>query len=97
MNTIYGKILWRTSLPVLLLLFLAVSCKQSEQHSSWEKKYDSFYRSVTDSLTTKIREYTRLNNYNTINRSFYYFHYNAIFFTSHTHQTIILFALIYPY
>lgn len=52
MNTIYGKILWRTSLPVLLLLFLAVSCKQSEQHSSWEKKYDSFYRSVTDSLTT---------------------------------------------
>lgn len=24
MNTIYGKILWRTSLPVLLLLFLAV-------------------------------------------------------------------------
>ena len=52
MNTIYGKILWRTSLPVLLLLFLAVSCKQSEQHSSWEKKFDSFYRSVTDSLTT---------------------------------------------
>lgn len=48
MNTIYGKILWRTSLPVLLLLFLAVSCKQSEQHSSWEKKYDSFYRSVTE-------------------------------------------------
>jgi hypothetical protein len=52
MNTIYGKIQWRTSLPVLLLLFLAVSCKQSEQHSSWKKEYDSFYRSVTDSLTT---------------------------------------------
>lgn len=52
MNTIDGKILWRTSLPVLLLLFLAVSCKQSEQHSSWKKEYDSFYRSVTDSLTT---------------------------------------------
>lgn len=52
MNTIYGKIQWRTSLPVLLLLFLVVSCKQSEQHSSWKKEYDSFYRSVTDSLTT---------------------------------------------
>lgn len=52
MNTIDGKILWRTFLPVLLLLFLAVSCKQSEQHSSWKKEYDSFYRSVTDSLTT---------------------------------------------
>lgn len=59
MNTIYGKILWRTSLPVLLLLFLAVSCKQSEQHSSWEKKYDSFYRSVTDSLTTHYNRYVR--------------------------------------
>lgn len=52
MNTIDGKILWRTFLPVLLLLFLVVSCKQSEQHSSWKKEYDSFYRSVTDSLTT---------------------------------------------
>lgn len=52
MNTIYSKILRRAFLPVLLLLFLAVSCKQSEQHSSWKKEYDSFYRSVTDSLTT---------------------------------------------
>ena len=52
MNAIYGKILWRTFLPVLLLLFLSVSCKQSEKHTSWEKRYDSFYCSVTDSLTT---------------------------------------------
>lgn len=41
MNTIYGKILWGTFLPVLLLL-LAVSCKQSEQHSSWEKNTTLF-------------------------------------------------------
>lgn len=56
MNTIYGKILWRTSLPVLLLLFLAVSCKQSEQHSSWEKKIRLFlsfgYRLFDHSSTT---------------------------------------------
>ena len=52
----YEHDIWQNSVEnfssVLLLLFLAVSCKQSEQHSSWEKKYDSFYRSVTDSLTT---------------------------------------------
>lgn len=64
MNTIYGKILWRTSLPVLLLLFLAVSCKQSEQHSSWEKNttllsfgYRLFdHSSTTDTCAGKAKD-----------------------------------------
>lgn len=56
MNTIDGKILWRTFLPVLLLLFLVVSCKQSEQHSSWKKRIRLFlsfgYRFSDHSSTT---------------------------------------------
>lgn len=53
MNTIYGKMIRRTASSVLLLLLLAVSCKQPERDSSWVQNYNSFYQQVSDSLTTQ--------------------------------------------
>ena len=61
MDTICDKIIWRIIFSIFFLLILAVSCKQPERKSSWVEDYDSFYSSVTDSLTAypqKVRGLT---------------------------------------
>lgn len=60
MNTIHGKMIWRTAFSILLPLLLVVSCKQPERDSSWVEKYNSFYRQVSDSLTTRPQQIRRL-------------------------------------
>ncbi len=60
MNTICDKIMWRNIFFIFFLLFLVVSCEQPEKESSWLENYDSFYRSVTDSLTARPQKVRRL-------------------------------------
>lgn len=80
MNTVYGKIMQRILLPVLFLLLLAVSCKQPERKSSWIEDYESFYRSVTDSLTAHPQQIRRLTQakMQALTDSLEWYYYSAI-------------------
>lgn len=80
MSTISGKIIRRVSILVLLLLLLPASCIKPDKPSVWVDIYDSYYRSVTDSLTANpyhIRQQT-LQKMQTASDSLQWHYYAAI-------------------
>lgn len=80
MSTISGKIIRRVSILVLLLLLLPASCIKPDKPSVWVDIYDSYYRSVVDSLTSNpyhIRQQT-LQKMQAASDSLQWYHYAAI-------------------